>query len=236
MLGKKSRLAASAAVAGAFALLTACSPVKPGAAAIVGSERITSASLATQVSALNSDLAPYSAQLTGLTQQEVIDVVLGWLVTFQVQDRLAASHGITVGPFQVNEGLSYADAQAQQNAEEQNTQYDAASVLPLSGIPQTLKTDYGQFEYQQLALEKLYNGNTVPSTSAELSAAETALLKASCHIAKSLNIQVNPQYGQLTQNQNPGAYSVIPVGDKLSKLGGKPAPSSTPTPTVGFAC
>jgi hypothetical protein len=231
--GGGSRLAAGVAAAGACVLLAACSPVKAGAAAVVGSQRITQVGLASQVSVLNSDLAPYSSQLNGVTQQDVISVVLGWLITFQVQDRLAASEGITVTPSQANDGLGYYYTQVQAADEQNNLAYNKSSVLPLTGVPSSLKMAFGQFEYQQLAFEAAHNGGKLPSTSAENTAAQTALAKASCHTEKSLNVQVNPQYGQLTSSQAfVGAYSVAAGADKLSQAAGPVSPTATPTASL----
>ena len=53
MRGKKSRLAVGVAAAGACALLAACSPVKMGAAATVGSQRITITQLDNEVASFN---------------------------------------------------------------------------------------------------------------------------------------------------------------------------------------
>ena len=49
--------------------------------------------------------------------------------------------------------------------------------------------------------------------------------------AKSLNIQVNPQFGQLDY----GTYSVIPANSPLSEPT-VPAPSPTPKPQLTPAC
>jgi hypothetical protein len=225
--GKKTRLAAGVAAAGACVLLAACSPVKMGAAAIVGSNRITTSSLDSQASNLSTDLAPYRSQLTGVTQAELVNAVLGWLVSFQVQDKVAASEGITTSPAQAQEGLNYFYAQGQASAQQNGQSFNKTSALPLNGVPQDLATDFGQFIYQQVAFEQKNNGGKLPSTQAEQTAVQTKLAKASCQAEKSLNVQVSPQFGQLTASQSVGLYSVIAGTDSLSRAAGQASPAPT---------
>ena len=63
MFGRRTRVAAlGAAGLGACAVLAACSPVQVGAAAVVGSQRITVSSLDTQVSNLQTAAKPYGSR------------------------------------------------------------------------------------------------------------------------------------------------------------------------------
>jgi hypothetical protein len=220
------------AVIGACTLLAACSPVKMGSAAIVGNDRISASSLDTQVSALSADLAPYRGQLSGVTQAALVHVVLGWMVSFQVQDNLAASEGITTTPAQAQQGLNFFYASLQAQAASQGQQFDKASALPLNGVPHSLSTDFGQFIYQQMAFWKAHNGGSLPATAQEQQAVDTALAQASCQTSKSLNVQVNPQYGQLSGTTTAGLYKIIAGADNLSRPAGVPSPAPTPS----FAC
>src|SRR5258708_36098685 len=92
--GKKSRLAAAVAVAGACALLAACSPVKVGSAAIVGNDRITSATLDTDVSNLSQAVTPYHLD-KDIPASAYPIAVLTSLVRFRIQ---APAPRITVLP------------------------------------------------------------------------------------------------------------------------------------------
>src|SRR5262249_57955509 len=77
----------------------ACGTVKMGAAAILGEQRITSSTLSAQVSDLNTS---YQANKTKVQLQfpasEMPQVVLGWMVRFQVRDRLAERENISGTP------------------------------------------------------------------------------------------------------------------------------------------
>jgi len=78
VFGRRSRLAAlGAAGLGACAVLAACSPVKVGAAAVVGDQRITVSSLDTQVTNFNTAAAPYGKQVQ-LTSSEVPAAATRW--------------------------------------------------------------------------------------------------------------------------------------------------------------
>ena len=59
----------------------------------------------------------------------------------------------------------------------------------------------GRWEAQQTALALKHNGGKAPTTTAEQNAANTAITKAQCQAAKSLDIQVSPQFGRLDYTQ-----------------------------------
>ena len=70
---------------------------------------------------------------------------------------------------------------------------------------------------------KCRNGGKLPTTTAESNTVTAALTKAQCEAAKSLSIQVNPQFGRLDYTQ----YTVVPAPDTLSRPAGVPSPAST---------
>ncbi|HEY1664416.1 MAG TPA: hypothetical protein VGG54_01890, partial [Trebonia sp.] len=92
LLTKRGRRVAAlgAAGLGACAVLAACSPVQVGAAAVVGSQRITASSLDTQVSNWQTAAKPYASSIQ-LTSAEAPTAVLSWLVRFAVWDQVAAA-------------------------------------------------------------------------------------------------------------------------------------------------
>lgn len=224
MFGRRTRLAAlGAVILGACALLAACSPVKMGAAAIVGDQRITVSTLDTQVSYLQSAAAPYGSQVQ-LTSAEMPATVLSWLIRFAIQDQAAASEGISVTEAQVQQGIASINSQAQSAAEEEG--YSSAEALLLSaGISPQMLPAAGRYQAQETAYAEKVNGGKLPSTTAEDNTVNAALTKAQCTAAKSLNIQVNPQFGRFDYASS--TFAVVAAPDTLSRPAGTPSPAST---------
>jgi hypothetical protein len=75
------------------------------------------------------------------------------------------------------------------------------------------------------------NGGTVPKTQARIQALSPEFSRRECVAAKSLNIQVNPQFGQLDY----GTYTVIPAKSPLSQPTA-PAPSPSTKPVLTPHC
>jgi SurA N-terminal domain len=222
VFGRRTRLAALGAVGvGACAVLAACSPVKVGSAAIVGNERITVSSLDTQVTNFNTAAAPYGSQVQ-LTSAQVPAAVLSWLIRFEIEDQMAASAGISVTEAQVQQGIASVNSQAQQAAS-QNGLSSAESVFLNAGISPQMVPALGKYQAQEVAFVEQANGGKLPTTTAENNTVTAKLNKAQCTTAKSLNIQVNPQFGRLDYSQ----YTVVPVTDTLSRPPGVPSPAST---------
>jgi hypothetical protein len=222
VFGRRTRLAAlGAAGLGACAVLAACSPVKMGSAAVLGNQRITVSSLDTQVANFNTAAAPYGSQVQ-LTSTEVPAAVLSWLIRFDIEDQMAASAGISVTQAQVQQGIASVNSQAQQAAT-QNGLSSAQSVFLNAGISPQMVPALGKYQAQEVAFAEQANGGKLPATTAENNTVTAALTKAQCTAAKSLNIQVNPQFGRLDYTQ----YTVVPVTDALSRPPGVPSPAST---------
>ena len=222
MFGRRTRLAAFGALSvGACAVLAACSPVKMGAAAIVGDQRITTSSLDTQVSNLQTAAAPYGSQVQ-LTSTEMPAAVLGWLIRFAIQDEVTASAGISLTQQQVQAGVASINSQAKSAASSDGLS-SAEAVLLSAGVSPQMLPALGRYQAQEIAYAEKVNGGKVPSTTAEDNTVDAALTKAECTAAKSLNIQVNPQFGRLDYSQ----YTVVPVADMLSRPAGTPSPAST---------
>jgi hypothetical protein len=222
VFGRRTRLAAFGALSvGACAVLAACSPVKMGSAAIVGDQRITVSSLDTQVSNLQTAAKPYGSQVQ-LTSSQMPAAVLGWLIRFAIQDEVTASAGISLTQQQVQAGVSSINSQAQSAAASDGFSSAEAALLSAGISPQMLPA-LGQYQAQEIAYAEKVNGGKLPSTTAEDNTVTAALTKAECMAAKSLNIQVNPQFGRLDYSQ----YTVVPVADTLSRPAGTPSPAST---------
>lgn len=222
MFGRRTRLAALGAVGlGACAVLAACSPAKIGAAATVGNQRITVSSLDTQVSDLQTAAAPYGSQVQ-LPSDQMPAAVLSWLIRFAIEDQVAASAGISVTQAQVQQGVASINSQAA-SAASQNGFSSAQAVLLSAGVSPQMLPALGRYQAQEIAYAEKVNGGKLPTTTAQNNTVTAALTKAQCTAAKSLNIQVSPQFGRMDYSQ----YAVVPVNDTLSRPPGTPSPADT---------
>lgn len=219
------RLAAlGAAGLGACAVLAACSPVQMGSAAIVGNQRITVSTVDTQVSNLQSALKHYGsaipASAPGQQSSQQPSTVLSWLIRFAVMDQVAAANGISVSQAQGQAELNSLRSSAQQNGLS-----SANELLAANGIPPQLAQQLGRWAAIQDALvAKLENGKT-PTTQAEQDKITGGLNKAECSAAKTLNIQVSPQFGRF--DYATASFGVVPAADTLSRPQGTPTAAST---------
>jgi hypothetical protein len=216
------RLASLGAVGfGACMVLAACSPVKTGSAAIVGDQRITVSTLDTQVSNLRAAATPY-ANAIQLTAAQMPNAVLSWLIRFAIEDQATASAGITITQAQVQQGIASIESQAQAAASQSGLSSPQV-VLVNAGISPQMLPDLGRYQAQEVAYAEKVNGGKLPTTTAQNNTVTAALTKAQCTAAKSLNIQVNPQFGRLDYAQ----YLVVAAPDTLSRPAGTPSPAAT---------
>ena len=220
----KSRMAAFGIVAvGACAALTACAPVKMGAAATVGNQRITLSSLDTEVSSLKTAARPYGAQFP-ITQSQMPDAVLSWLIRFAVRDQTAATAGITVTQAQVQQAVAQISAEAQQaTSSGQLPSGGVSTLLVFNGLPPDMLNDLGRYQAQEIAFVEKNNGGKLPTAQAAITAAEAQITKADCQASKGLNIQVSPQFGRLDYTQ----FTVVTGSNTLSRPAGSASPAST---------
>jgi hypothetical protein len=220
---KKTRrgLALGAVGLGACTLIAACSPVQAGSAAIVGSQRITSSSLDQQVYNLQTASKPYGSQIT-LTSAEQPRAVLTWLIRFSIMNQLAADSGISVTSAQSQAGLSEIQSEAASSASQEG--FSSATALFLgNGITPQMLPDLGTWVAQESAYQIKANGGKQVTSQAESTAVTAKYNKAECQAAKSLNIQVSPQFGRIDYTQ----YTVVAATNTLSQPSGKPSPAST---------
>ena len=207
-----------AAGLGACAVLAACSPVQLGAAAIVGNQRITVSTVDTQVSNLQASVDQYNSTLQQINaelqqQEEELPVyatplsrlVLNWQISFAIIDQMAATDGISVTQAQGQAALSSA---AKENSVSTNV------YLTAIGIPLQLSQQAGQYLAEETALEAKYGSNNT-----------AALTKAQCTAAKTLNIQVSPQYGRFDYASS--TMGLVAANDTLSRPAGTPSPANT---------
>jgi hypothetical protein len=214
------RIALGAAGLGACVLIAACSPVKAGAAAIVGNQRITVSTLDTQVS--NLQAASKSVSGNTLTAAEQPAAVLTWLVRFALMDQVAADNGISVTQSQIQSGLADIQSEAAQSASEEG--FSSAQALFLgNGITPQMEPALGRWVAQDTEYQIKANGGKAPTTTAESNAVTAKYDAVECQAAKSLNIQVSPQYGRIDYS----TYTVVAASNLLSAPAGTPSPAST---------
>ncbi len=216
---------ASAVVLGAGLLVTGCSPVKFGAAAITGNQRITIATLTTEVTNLSAAVKLYPTTIQMSSAQET-QQTLTWLVRFQINDELARQAGITVTPAQAQAALLEIYAAAKSSAESQgvsNVTLDL--ILAANGIPPNLSAELGRYQAIENQFVRQVNGGTIPTTTAGQTASTAKLEHAQCEAAKALTIKINPQFGQLNYTQ----YQVVSAPNPVAAPPGPPKP----TPTTG---
>jgi len=219
---------ASAVVIGA-GLVAGCAvtPVKMGSAAIVGSQRISIATLGTQAGNLNQVAKQYPG-IVNLTPTEATQATLTWLIRYQVNEELARQAGISVSDAEALTALQAAYAAAKASAEQQGlTNVTLNLILAASGVPPDTATELGRYEAISTEYLKIANGGTTPTSSSAQTAAGAKLNQAMCQAAKALNIQVNPQFGQLDYSQ----LQVVSVPSPVTRPAG-PTTSASPVATA----
>jgi hypothetical protein len=216
-------VAVSAAVLGVGLVVTACSPVKMGAAAIVGNDRITLATLDTEVTNLSqtAKLYPGTVQLSAAAETQD---TLSWLVRFQINEQLARSQGITISTDQAQTALAQIYAASKSQAESEGlTNVTLNLILAANGIPPNLATEVGRYQAIETQYVEQINGGKIPTATAAQTATTAKLERAQCVAAKALQIQINPQFGRLNYSQ----YQVVSAPSTVSRAEGKATAAST---------
>jgi len=202
----------------------ACGSVKLGAAAVTSSQRISTTTLSDQVANLN---AAYQAHKSEIQLQypvsQMPQQVLSWLVRFQVRDAMAAQHGITVTPTQAEQALVSIAASVRQSG----SNATLTEVAVANGLPPDLLDELGRYQSIETQLLDRFDGGKLPSSTSGQQALENQFNKSQCQAAKSLNIQVNPQFGALDYS----TFSVVLTPSGLSKASASASPSPKPVLT-----
>jgi hypothetical protein len=214
-----SRYAAVAVVGVAGVLLVSgCAQTRLGAAALYGSQRVSSTKLANEVANLNSAYQKYKGkvQIT-YPVSEMPRQVLSWMLRFATANEMAAREGIVVTPAQAQHELAVETANVKQSGD---TLPEAAV---LNGLPPDLLPQLGTWISIQVQLDKKLDNGVTPKTSAASAALTAKVNHLQCVAAKNLDIKVNPQYGVYDY----GSYTVVATPDTLATS--SPEPHSTPT-------
>ena len=208
----------SVVVLGAGLVVTACSPVQMGSAAIVGNQRITIATLDTEVTNLNQAVERYKSTVQ-LSRAQQTQQTLTWLVRFKINEELARQAGITVSKAQAEEALATIYAAAKASAEAQGIPNPSLDlILAANGIPPNLAEEVGRYQAIDDQFARQANGGKDPTSTSEQTAVSAKLTKARCQAAKALNIQVNPQFGQLNYDQ----LAVVAAPGTVFRPAGRP--------------
>jgi hypothetical protein len=219
---------ASAIVIGVGLVVTGCSvtPVKVGSAAILGSQRITIATLDTEVTNLSETVKQYPDTIQLTPAQQTQDT-LTWLVRFQINEELASQQGITVSTAEAEAAFAEIYTAAMSEAEAEGlTNVTPDFILAYAGIPPNLSAELGRYQAIDNQYVKNVSGGTIPTSSAGQTVATNKLEHAQCLAAKSLNININPQFGRMDYSQPP--YQVVPAPSPVSSTPG-PAPTASPS-------
>jgi hypothetical protein len=220
----RTPIAVTAAALAAVTALTACGPVQMGAAAVLGNQTISSATLTREVANLESAYQASKGRITlQFPQSQMTQEVLAWLVRFQIRERLAAREHIDITPAQSQSALAVTAAQIRANGQ------TLRNVAIANGLPPDLLPELGRFQAIQTALMARLAGGKVPAAGPALSNLQLKFSQAECLAAKSMAIRVNPQYGEFNYTQE----SVVPAATTLSAPEGgivklSPAPRTTP--------
>ena len=215
-----------AAAVAATCALSACGPVKMGSAAITGGQRLTSTTLSAQVTDLENAVQAGNGKIQlQFPKSEAPQEVLGWLLRFRIRDELATRNHVVVTAGESQRALA---ALAHQTG---RTGPAFVQLAVANGIAPDMLPELGRYEAIQRDMFVRLNGGTLPRTQARVAILNVQFNHRECVAAKSLSIQVNPQYGQLDYR----TYSVVPAPSTLSAPA-TPAPSRTPKPQLTPAC
>jgi hypothetical protein len=202
------KLAAAAGVCGLA--VAACGTVRMGAAAIVGNGRVSSSSLSAEVANLNSGYQQYRHQVQlQYPASQMPQQVLAWIVRFDVRNRLAQREGITVTATQVQQALAAISASIKSSG---NTA-PLPAVAVANGLPPDMLTQLGQYQAIETRLLDRLDGGKLPSSTSAQQSLENQFNRSQCLAAKSLNIQINPQFGELDYSD----FSVVLAPSTLSR-------------------
>ena len=205
----------TATAAAACVAVSACGSVQMGAAAITGGSRISTGTLTAEVANLN---AAYKAnQAKHISPQrpvgQEIQQVLTWLITFRIYDQIAAQNHIYGTQAQAAQQYTKLSSGAKQSGVTVPEYVSAGGALPPDLVP-----DLARADAIATVLGNRITGGKPPATQAAQTQVQNTLTRYECLASKSLNITVNPQFGQFDY----GSYSVVPAP---STLAADPTPS-----------
>jgi hypothetical protein len=206
----RKSLKAAVCVLAAGTALAACGPVKPGAAAIVGHDRITDAKLDSAVTAWTKELPRYpqaqqvvqEAQAqSGQSSQGGVQPfdpsspqrsALFLMIAIRSWHEVGREKGLTPTPGQVDAFLAKVGGQVQ---------LDTSVVA--QGLPTSYTGDFARTVLIQQALLARYGGGSTDPQAEQ--AAEQRMVGDLVSVQRKLGITVNPRYGTFDKQMRFGA-------------------------------
>jgi hypothetical protein len=182
---------------------------RPGSAALYGNTRVTSSQLASESANLRAAYEHYKVRLGSQLSYKPAEIprqVLSWMLRIGTINKLAASKHVVVTPALVQKTqATYARLLSQQNA----TLPEFAVSL---GLPPDMLPQFSRLVAIQSKLEtRLDHGKPPAQGTPAYDRLNVTISHWQCAAAKSLNIQVNPQYGVFDFNQ----FVVVPLTSEL---------------------
>jgi hypothetical protein len=206
----RKSLKAAVCVLAAGTALAACGPVKPGAAAIVGHDRITDAKLDSAVTAWTKELPRYpqaqqvvqEAQAqSGQSSQGGVQPfdpsspqrsALFLMIAIRSWHEVGREKGLTPTPGQVDAFLAKVGGQVQ---------LDTSVVA--QGLPTSYTGDFARTVLIQQALLARYGGGSTDPQAEQ--AAEQRMVGDLVSVQRKLGITVNPRYGTFDKEMRFGS-------------------------------
>jgi hypothetical protein len=216
----------AAAAAAATCALAGCGPVRMGAAAITGGQRLTVTTLSDQVTSLeNAYQAGKGSIQLQFPQSEAPQEVLSWLLRFRIRDELAVRNHVDVTAGESQRALTLLARQTGRSGPA------FVQLAVANGLAPDMLPDLGRYEAIQNDMLIRLNGGALPKTQARIQVLGAQFSHRECVAAKSLNIEVNPQFGQMDYH----SLAVVPAQTPLSA---PHVPSASPSakPQLTPAC
>jgi hypothetical protein len=197
-----------------------------GSAAITGGQRITVTTLSDQVTSLENAVQAGRGKIQlQFPQAEAPQEVLSWLLRFQIRDELAVRNHVVVTAGESQRALALLARQTGR------TGPAFVQLAVANGLAPDMLPDLGRYEAIQNEEFIRLNGGTLPKTQARIQVLNAQFGHRECVAAKSLDIQVNPQFGQMDY----GSLAVTPAKTPLSAPH-VPVPAPTTKPQLTPPC
>jgi hypothetical protein len=197
-----------------------------GSAAITGGQRITVTTLSDQVTSLENAVQAGRGKIQlQFPQAEAPQEVLSWLLRFQIRDELAVRNHVVVTAGESQRALALLARQTGR------TGPAFVQLAVANGLAPDMLPDLGRYEAIQNEEFIRLNGGTLPKTQARIQVLNAQFGHRECVAAKSLDIQVNPQFGQMDY----GSLAVTPAKSPLSAPN-VPVPAPTTQPQLTPPC
>jgi hypothetical protein len=122
-----------------------------------------------------------------------------------------------VTPAEVQQALAAITAQIKQSG----STATLTEIAVANGLPPDMLNELGQYQAIETRLLDRLDGGKLPSATAAQQALLAEFNGSQCRAAKSLDIQINPQFGTLDY----GTFAIVPATTTLSRPQSPAAPS-----------